>query len=216
MVAEMDDSGKGMAKTLKTVSLQGIPLVLLLLRPLWMVQSTVLMLAVIACLVGASLLIVWRSFGTGLAAAVPIGWAVLAVNEGAVGIIDEFLLPYSLGFVYVLFAVSAVGILILTFGVARLLISPTTSPRSAVATVAALAYRLVVPAFLAMPLVWMLLNQLRRLSYSFEGGEPNEFHFRVIQAQGYVWWALLLLLPLTFGVTIHSVLRRRHSPTLTH
>ncbi|MEI9976992.1 MAG: hypothetical protein WDO73_36030 [Ignavibacteriota bacterium] len=214
MVAERDVSGKIIGKTLKNVSLEGIPVILLLLRPLWMAQSTFLMVAVIGLLVGASLLVVWRSSGTGRALAVPIGWAVLALNEGVVGIVDEFLLPYSLGFVYVLFSVTAVGVLFLTFGVVRLLLPSMNSPRSA-ATVVTLAYRLVIPALLAMPLVWMLLNQLRRLSYSFTGGEPNEFHFRVTQAQGYVWWALLLLLPFAFGVTMHSVLRSKHDPTIT-
>ena len=201
-----------MGQTIRSVSIQGIPLVLLPLRPLWTMQSTFLMLAVIGLLVGSSLLVVWSSVRTGKARAVPIGWAVLALNEGAVEILDEFSLPYRLGWVWVLFSVSAVGILILILGVVRLLIPSTNSLPSVFATVSALAYRLVVPAFLAMPLVWMILNQLRRLSYSFEGGSLTEFHFRVIQAQGYVWLALLLLLPLALAVGIHSIFRRRRSP----
>lgn len=213
MVADTDSSGKTIGKTLRTVSLQGVPLVLLLLRPLWAAQSTSLMLTVIAVLVGSSLLVVWRSARRGRVLAVPIAWAVLALNEGVVGAIDEFLLPYSLGWVYMLFSVSVVGILILIFGVVRLL-APSTSSQHIIVSVAVLAYRLVIPAFLAMPLVWMILNQLRRLSYPFSGGEPGEFHFRVIQAQGYVLWAMLLLLPLAAGVAIHSVLCRKHSPVV--
>jgi hypothetical protein len=175
------------------------------------------MFVFIGLLVGTSLVIVARAFRTGSVAAVPIGWAVLVINEGVVGVTDEFPYPYGMALVYVIFFVSLIGALVLTLAMVRSLINvapPVRLEPSLVKRIGILAYRLVFPAFLSMPLVWMMLNQLRRLSYPFNGGEPNEFHGLVIAAQNYVWWMLLLLVPFVCGVTIHSLTRRKR-PALT-
>ena len=55
-----------MRKILKAASVQGMPFVLLLLRPLWMTQSRVLMFVFIGLLVGTSLVIVARAFRAGM------------------------------------------------------------------------------------------------------------------------------------------------------
>ena len=137
----------------------------------------------------------------------PVGWAVLVVSEALLDYVNPFL-PFRLSLICLLFSISVVGALILAWGVVRSLASVESQP--AVQSLSArglvvLVSRLIIPAFLAMPLAWLILNRFRSLSY--DADNPNEFHFQVIHAQGHLARATVLLLPIALAMTVYYFVR---------
>lgn len=69
-----------------------------------------------------------------------------------------------------------------------------------------LAYQAVIPAFVALPMCWFGLNQVRASLYT--GKEPGTAFSLVITAQTYIERSMLALAPFVIGVSIHWVVRR--------
>lgn len=72
------------------------------------------------------------------------------------------------------------------------------------------AYRAVVPAFIAMPLLWLVLNRFRAALYDGDHG-PTFAFMVVITIQRYIVWAALMLFPFAMGVAAHWTFRRVRS-----
>jgi hypothetical protein len=195
-----------MPKALKTLAIQAIPLAILLVHP-WRGSPRVVSLAAIGLLVAVAFGIVVRSLRARRPAAAPIGWATLVSAVAAILATEQFVMDLNLDLIYVLFFVSLAGGSVLLVGAVRSLINvdpPVSLERGLARAVGTLAYRLVVPAFLSMPFVWMTLNQFRRVTYDYNS---DELSYLVVRTQGYLSWPTLALLPLACGVAVHWAVR---------
>jgi hypothetical protein len=200
-----------MRRAMANIGVQAIPLVILLLRP-WSIDSRFASTILIGFPVSLSIGVLAWSLQTRKALAIPIGWAVLVSAVAGIRVAEEFVDYVNLYFVYLLLLFSLAGGFVLVVGGGRCLFSVDPAVRldgGLLNRVAQLAYRFSVPALISTPLVWLVLNQFRRVSYDAEN--PNAFHSYVIAAQDYVGWAALALIPIACGVTVAWIFRRIRS-----
>jgi hypothetical protein len=121
---------------------------------------------------------------------------------------EQFEFDVNLDLLYILFLVSLIGGSVLTFGIVQSLINADPAvnlDRGLVSSLGKVAYRFVVPAFLSMPFVYLTLSQFHRASYN--GANPNEFHFLIGEAKEYILWTTLALLPFACGVMVYWIVR---------
>jgi hypothetical protein len=180
-------------RMLRSLQLGFVPFLALLLWYSWCPNNRLIQIVAACVLAGAAIAAAVRSLRKSQERAVALGWAGLVIVLSIIRATDD-LPDVRMEYIWTLLGVAVFsgGVLIVGLVRAAARVEPAIGRSGGpIRGTCRLAYRLVFPAWLSMPFVWLTLNQFRRLTYN--GDHPNETHYYIIRVEDYISQAMLIL-----------------------